>query len=53
VLGIGRQFASAREAVETYYAEDPKSTDQYLDSFVVAEGGRPVGLRGLGHGPGE
>jgi 2,3-bisphosphoglycerate-independent phosphoglycerate mutase len=43
VLGVGRPFASAREAVETYYAEDPKSTDQYLDSFVVVEGGRPVG----------
>lgn len=43
VLGVGRQFASAREAVETYYREDPASTDQYLDSFVIAEGGRPVG----------
>jgi 2,3-bisphosphoglycerate-independent phosphoglycerate mutase len=43
VLGIGRQFASAREAVETYYREDPTSTDQYLDSFVIAEAGRPVG----------
>jgi 2,3-bisphosphoglycerate-independent phosphoglycerate mutase len=43
VLGIGRQFGSAREAVETYYREDPSSTDQYLDSFVIAEGGRPVG----------
>jgi len=43
VLGIGRQFASASEAVETYYREDPTSTDQYLDSFVVAEAGVPVG----------
>jgi 2,3-bisphosphoglycerate-independent phosphoglycerate mutase len=43
VLGVGRPFASAREAVETYYREDPTSTDQYLDSFVIAEGGRPVG----------
>jgi 2,3-bisphosphoglycerate-independent phosphoglycerate mutase len=43
VLGVGRQFATAREAVETFYREDPKSTDQYLDSFVVAEAGRPVG----------
>ena len=25
VLGVGRQFASAREAVETYYREDPTS----------------------------
>lgn len=43
VLGIGRQFASARDAVETYYREDPTSTDQYLDSFVIASGGQPVG----------
>jgi 2,3-bisphosphoglycerate-independent phosphoglycerate mutase len=43
VLGLGRAFASAREAVETYYREDPGSTDQYLDSFVIAEGGQPVG----------
>jgi 2,3-bisphosphoglycerate-independent phosphoglycerate mutase len=43
VLGVGRQFGSAREAVETYYREDPAATDQYLESFVVAEDGRPVG----------
>ncbi|MFH1553044.1 MAG: 2,3-bisphosphoglycerate-independent phosphoglycerate mutase [Candidatus Omnitrophota bacterium] len=43
VLGKGRQFPSAHEAVETYYDEDPGMTDQYMDSFVVAEGGEPVG----------
>ena len=43
VLGIGRHFASARQAVETYYREDPASTDQYLDSFVIESGGEPVG----------
>jgi 2,3-bisphosphoglycerate-independent phosphoglycerate mutase len=43
VLGIGRQFASAMEAVRTYYAEDAAATDQYLDSFVIAENGKPVG----------
>ncbi len=43
VLGIGRQFASTHEAVETYYREDPKITDQYLPSFVIAENGNPVG----------
>ena len=44
ILGQGRAFASAAEAVKTYYAEDPKMTDQYMDSFVVvAEGGKPVG----------
>jgi 2,3-bisphosphoglycerate-independent phosphoglycerate mutase len=43
VLGIGRPFSSAREAVETYYREDPTSTDQYLDRFVITDLGRPVG----------
>jgi len=43
VLGQGRRFASAAEAVNTYYCEDPAMTDQYMASFVVAEGGMPVG----------
>jgi 2,3-bisphosphoglycerate-independent phosphoglycerate mutase len=43
VLGEGRPFASAREAVQTYYEEDPAITDQYLDSFVVTANGQPVG----------
>jgi len=43
VLGIGRPFASAEEAVQTYYAENPRITDQYLDSFVIVEDGKPVG----------
>ncbi len=44
VRGKGRAFGSASEAVQTMYAEDPKNTDQYLDSFVVADSqGRPVG----------
>ncbi|MBF0504948.1 MAG: 2,3-bisphosphoglycerate-independent phosphoglycerate mutase [Candidatus Omnitrophica bacterium] len=43
VLGRGRRFASAHEAVETYYKEDPKMTDQYLDSFVIEDDGSPVG----------
>jgi len=43
VLGEGRRFASATEAIQTYYAEDPASTDQYLDSFVVEHEGEPVG----------
>lgn len=43
VLGEGRPFASASEAIKTYYAEDPGITDQYLDSFVIAENGKPVG----------
>ncbi len=43
VLGEGRRFSSALEAVETYYKEDPKITDQYLDSFVIEDDGSPVG----------
>ncbi|MCJ7603903.1 MAG: 2,3-bisphosphoglycerate-independent phosphoglycerate mutase, partial [Desulfobulbaceae bacterium] len=43
VLGEGRPFASATEAIRTYYAENPDITDQYMESFVVVENGRPVG----------
>jgi len=44
VLGVARHFKSASEAVETYYNEDPKMTDQYLNSFVVVDGNeKPVG----------
>ncbi|MBI5624315.1 MAG: 2,3-bisphosphoglycerate-independent phosphoglycerate mutase [Elusimicrobia bacterium] len=43
VLGQGRAFPSAVEAIRAYYAEDPKMTDQYMDSFVVCRDGRPVG----------
>ncbi len=37
VLGIGRKFPSASEAVTTLYADDPKATDQYLQSFVITD----------------
>ena len=44
VLGKARKFKSAMEAVQTMYDEDPKSTDQYLEAFVVAdENDNPVG----------
>ncbi len=43
VLGQGRQFSSACEAIKTYYDEDPEITDQYMDSFVIADDGKPVG----------
>lgn len=43
VLGEARMFASAKEAVETYYREDTAITDQYLPSFVVGRDGRPAG----------
>ncbi|MDR0877275.1 MAG: 2,3-bisphosphoglycerate-independent phosphoglycerate mutase, partial [Treponema sp.] len=43
VQGVGRQFASAREAVETYRKEIPGIIDQDLKEFVIADGGKPVG----------
>ncbi len=43
VLGEGRPFASACEAIRTFYEEDPLITDQYIPSFVIVENGRPVG----------
>jgi 2,3-bisphosphoglycerate-independent phosphoglycerate mutase len=43
VLGVGRQFSSASEAVQTYYDEDPEMTDQYMESFVIAGDSGPVG----------
>ena len=42
VLGEGRQFASAREAIETYRAETG-AIDQDLPAFVIAKDGEPVG----------
>ena len=42
VLGEGRQFSSAAEAVETYRAEY-KVIDQDLPPFVIAKDGKPVG----------
>lgn len=44
VLGEGRKFPSASDAVKTYYEEDPKATDQYLPAFVIADdSGMPKG----------
>ena len=43
VHGQGRTFASAREAIETYRAEQPGVIDQDLPGFVIAENGAPVG----------
>lgn len=42
VEGEGRQFASAREAIETYRKEG-NYTDQFLPGFVIARDGKPVG----------
>ncbi len=41
VQGIGRQFASAKEAIETYRAETGV-IDQDLPAFVIARDGAPV-----------
>jgi 2,3-bisphosphoglycerate-independent phosphoglycerate mutase len=37
VRGIGRYFHSASEAVNTFYEEDPKIIDQYVDAFVIVD----------------
>ncbi len=43
VLGEARGFSSATEAIQTYYGENPDVTDQYLDSYVVVDKGKPIG----------
>ncbi|MDR2739283.1 MAG: 2,3-bisphosphoglycerate-independent phosphoglycerate mutase [Treponema sp.] len=44
VHGEGRQFATTREAVETYRAEIPGIIDQDLKEFVIAKDGKPIGI---------
>jgi len=39
----GRRFASARQAIETLYAEHPELDDQFLPAFVIADDSGPVG----------
>ena len=43
VLGEGRGFASALQAIETFRNEKPGICDQDLPDFVITENGRPVG----------
>ena len=43
VHGEGRQFATAKEAIETYRQENPGVIDQDLPAFVIAKDGKPVG----------
>ena len=44
VRGIGREFNSATGAIETFYKEDEKIIDQYLESFVIVnEKQKPIG----------
>ncbi len=42
VQGIGRQFATAKEAIETY-RQETGCIDQDLPAFVIARNGEPVG----------
>jgi len=42
VLGEGRYFDSAQQAIETM-REETKAIDQDLPAFVIAENGKPVG----------
>lgn len=43
VLGEARSFASAREAIETFRAEEEGISDQNLPPFVVVRDGKPAG----------
>jgi 2,3-bisphosphoglycerate-independent phosphoglycerate mutase len=44
VMGKGRAFLSASEAIKALYKEDAAITDQYLDPFVIVDRrGKPVG----------
>ncbi len=43
VGGVGRAFASSREAIETYRGEHAGIIDQDLPPFVIHRDGRPIG----------
>jgi len=43
VLGIGRRFSSAEEAITTYREENPGIIDQDIPEFVIVENGKPIG----------
>ena len=43
VIGEGREFSSAHEAIETYRVEIPGVMDQDLPPFVIAHNGQPIG----------
>lgn len=44
VHGSARKFKSAEQAIQTFYDEDKKNTDQYLGQFVIVnENDEPVG----------
>jgi len=44
VNGIGRRFANAAEAIETYRAENPQLIDQDMHEFVIADAAGPIGM---------
>lgn len=43
VLGLGRRFSSAEEAITTYREENPGIIDQDIPEFVIVENGKPIG----------
>lgn len=43
VLGQGRQFSSAKNAIETYRNETPGVIDQDLPAFVIGKDGKAIG----------
>ena len=43
VLGLGPQFSSASVAVNTLREQFPKTIDQDLPPFVIADAGKPIG----------
>jgi 2,3-bisphosphoglycerate-independent phosphoglycerate mutase len=43
VRGIGPEFNSAREAIESHRAAKPGVIDQDLDPFVIVKDGKPLG----------
>jgi 2,3-bisphosphoglycerate-independent phosphoglycerate mutase len=43
VLGEGRKFSSAQEAIQTFRTEDTSVIDQYLPAFVIAKDDKPIG----------
>ena len=43
VLGEGRMFESATQAIETYRKENAGLLDQDMHEFVIAKNGKPVG----------
>jgi 2,3-bisphosphoglycerate-independent phosphoglycerate mutase len=45
VLGKGRPFSSASDAMDSFYSEDANASDQYVEPFVICDpAGKPVGI---------